>query len=204
MHTPFCESGYRTSLMLAKVFHDQTIQSFAGRQPVIVAFGDTYYFPHFLKMALGDFNAKNRTLFLAGPEHTVLPYEEAFHEKVVESGQFVHQKLNPAFAGFISTQEFFQFLSEKLSRRQSILNVLTSAHSHGLRSAVIHGQLINLNTPIDYIALGEVLAGRLRFPHPPNWVRRYKQEIESITQKRIERRDELKEKRRQTAKYRRL
>lgn len=204
IHTPFRESGYRTSLMLAKVFRDTAIQSFAGRQPAIVAFGDTYYFPHFIKRALADFNAKGRTLFLAGPEHTVLPYEEAFHEKVVESGEFLHQKLQPAFAGFISTQEFFHFFSEKLTSNRSLLNVLTTAHTQGLRSAIIHGQLINLNTPIDYIALREVLAGRLRFPHPPNWVRRYKQEIESITQRRLERRDELKEKRRNQIKHRRL
>lgn len=181
IHTPFRESGYRTTHMLGKVFQDKAFLQFAGRQPVAVLFGDTFYFPKFFKRALADFNSKKRPVFLASPEYTTTEHDGAFHEETVESHEFAQRKYSPAISGFFSTPEFFQFLHGHSGSTVGMMGILASAHKQGFRTAVMHGQLININNPADYIGLREVLAGKLRFPYPRNWVRSYRAELERIT-----------------------
>lgn len=202
IHTPFQESGYRTSVMLAKVLQDPALKEFVGNQPVLLGFGDTYYFPRFVKRALIDFGLKKRALFLSGPERTTIPYEEAYHEYVVESQQVAGQKYAPTIHGLIAPPEFFRAMQQKVSTNRGIMEVLRLMHESGFRSGIMHGQVINLNYPADYIALREVIAGRLRFPFPPKWVKGFVSELEELAQRR-ERKPDYKKRMREAGRHRR-
>ncbi|MBN1940891.1 MAG: NDP-sugar synthase [Candidatus Diapherotrites archaeon] len=184
VHTPFQKSGYRTRNMLAKVFREAGLETFAGKSPVIITFGDAYYFSRFLKRAIADFAMRKRTVFLAAPEYTTSAVENAFAERVVESRSLSARGYNPALNGFIATPRFLQFFSSRVAAERPLLHLLRQAHEAGVPSAIMHGQLINMNNPADYIAIREILAGRLRFPFPKNWIRHYIPELERITRQR--------------------
>ncbi len=188
VNTPHAASGYHTKVMLAKVFKEKAIAKFAGANPVIITYGDAFYFQKFLKRALASFYSKKRTVFLAQPQRTTHPVKESFYEKIVESSSIVRaMEYNPSFNGFIATGNFFKFFCNTVSSTKSTLRLLASAHKQGLNTAIMHGQVINVNTPADYIALREVLAKKLRFPFPLGWVRRYKKELQGITNRREDR-----------------
>ena len=174
-------TGRATASMLNKIFNLPEIRTFIADDPAMVLFGDTFVFPRFIKEALTNFIYRKRPLFLALPERTTNPHEEQFYEKVVESQGFNPQEIQPSFFGFITTPKFFEFLQRNLVSTRGMGKIIPFAHDRGFPCGVMHGQAINANSTIDYIAIREVLAGRLRFPFPEHWVRKHLQELQRIT-----------------------
>jgi NDP-sugar pyrophosphorylase family protein len=174
-------TGRTTASMLNKIFNLPKIRSFIGNDPAMVLFGDTFVFPRFIKEALTNFIYRKRPLFLALPKRTTSSQQEQFYEKVVESQEFNPHELPTSFFGFITTPNFFEFLQKNLIAHRGMGKIIPFAHKQGFPCGVMHGQAINANSTIDYIAIREVLAGRLRFPYPEHWVRQHLPELQKIT-----------------------
>jgi len=185
--TPFTKTGYRTSFMLSKVFRGLNFVAFAKKQPVAVTFGDCFYFPRFLKRALADFASKKRPLFLTQPEKVTTESSKTFHERVLESSAFPQKGFSPAIMGFIATPAFLELVCENISPKRRFVALARLAHSQGMKTGLMQGQVLGLNSAADYLALREVIAGRISFPFPEKWVRGIRPELERLTGRREDR-----------------
>jgi NDP-sugar pyrophosphorylase family protein len=182
VHTDFHQVGKQTKQSMPRVYRTPGIKKFVANDPVFLLFGDTYFYPGFVKKALARFSQTKKSQLLVEPEHVTNPRDEKYFEKVYHS-PYPHvgkgQRI-PAYCGFIFTPKFFDFYVNNLRAGKSTISTFRKAHEHGLESSMMHGQAININVPADYIIAREVIGNKIRFPLPVGWTKSYRNEIKSF------------------------
>lgn len=183
IHTPFQESGYQTGYMLPRVINSPEIQQFTGREPVFIGYGDTFYFQSYIKKAFARFRQRKIPIILSDPAVSVTEVPIKPELTVTPSSRY--EGTAPAICGYIADPAFIAETLGSLSKAHRAVDLLRSADAKGRPSELLSGPTINLNTPINFIAIREVLGGKLRFPFPRGWTHRYKEELEAITNRRF-------------------